>query len=89
MLNKQHESLFQQSGIAVFISLFVPCYSNRLLLFEFNSNLKPGVISFFVQFSSRSIELILKQLLNYSAEEYPCCIFHPGAVKHQARRFLV
>ena len=31
----------------------------------------------FVQFSSHSIELILKQFLNYSAEENPCCIFFP------------
>ena len=29
----------------------------------------------FDQFSSRSIELILKQFLNYQAEENPCCIF--------------
>ena len=29
----------------------------------------------FEQFSSRSIELILKQFLNYQAEENPCCIF--------------
>ena len=33
----------------------------------------------FVQFSSHSIELILKQVLNSSAEENPCCIFFPGA----------
>ena len=32
----------------------------------------------FVQFSSRSIELILKQFLNYQAEENPCCIFFLG-----------
>ena len=39
ILNKQHESLFQQLAIAVFISLFIFCYSHRLklLLFEFNS----------------------------------------------------
>ena len=39
ILNKQHESLFQQSVIVVFISLFIFCYSHRLklLLFEFNS----------------------------------------------------
>ena len=36
-LNKQHESLFQLSVIAIFISLFITCYSHRLLLFEFNS----------------------------------------------------
>ena len=35
--NQQHEALFQQSVIAVFISLFITCYSYRLLLFEFNS----------------------------------------------------
>ena len=29
----------------------------------------------FVRFSSHSIQLILKQFLNYSAEENPCCIF--------------
>ena len=29
----------------------------------------------FEQFSSRSIELILKQFLNYQAEENPYCIF--------------
>ena len=33
------------------------------------------VISSSLQFSSRSIELILKNFLNYSAEENPCCIF--------------
>ena len=37
------------------------------------------VVSSIVQFSSRSIELILKQFLNYSAAENPCCIFRPGA----------
>ena len=77
--NKEHESLFQLSVIAVSISLFLTCYSHRLLLFEFNSKL---ISSFykafeFVQFSSRSIELILKQFLNYQAEEHPCCIFFP------------
>ena len=29
----------------------------------------------FLHFSSRSIELILKQFLNYQAEENPCCFF--------------
>ena len=33
----------------------------------------------FVHFSSRPIELILKQFLNYQAEENPCCFFFPGA----------
>ena len=41
--------------------------------------LKLIVISYFykafVRFSSLSIQLILKQFLNYSAEENPCCIF--------------
>ena len=37
ILNKQHESLFQLSVIGIFISLFITCYSHRLLLFEFNS----------------------------------------------------
>ena len=32
-----------------------------------------------MQFSSHSIELILKQFLNQSAEENPCCTFFPGA----------
>ena len=32
----------------------------------------------FVQLSSRSIELILEQFLNYQAEENPCCIFFLG-----------
>ena len=32
----------------------------------------------FVRFSSHSIQLILKQFLNYSAEENPCCIFFLG-----------
>ena len=81
ILNKQHESHFQQSGFAVFISLFVPCYSNRLFFIriQFKTLKLVCVISSFVQFSSRSIELILKQFLNYSAEENPCRIFHPWA----------
>ena len=33
-----------------------------------------------LQFSSRLIEVILKQFLNYSAEENPWCIFFPGAL---------
>ena len=37
------------------------------------------VISSFVQFLSRSIKLIVKQFLSYSAEESPCWIFFPGA----------
>ena len=32
----------------------------------------------FAQFLCHSIELILKQFLNYSAEENPCCIFFLG-----------
>ena len=81
ILNKQHESLFQLSVIGIFISLFITCYSHRLLLFEiqFKTLKLVCVISSFEQFSSRSIELILKQFLNYSATENPCCIFRLGA----------
>ena len=63
---KQHESLFQQSVIAVFISLFkylLPI-STSVIQIQFKTLRLACVVSSFhkafVQFLSRSIELILK-----------------------------
>ena len=65
------------------ISLFITCYviltSPSYIRIHFKTLKLVFVISCFykafVQFSSHSIELILKQFLKYSAEENPCCIF--------------
>ena len=82
---KQHESLFQKSVITVFISLFINWLLTSPYFIRIQSKTLKLVFAIshiykaFVQFSSHSIELILKQFLNYSAEENPCLIFFPGA----------
>ena len=82
---KQHESLFQQSVITVFISLFINLLLTSPSFIRIQSKTLKLVFAIsyiykaFVQFSSHAIELILKQFLNYSAEENPCLIFFPGA----------
>ena len=81
---KQRESLSQQSIIAFFISLFINLLLTSPSFIRIQS--KPLKLVFaiscfykaFVQFSSHSIEPILKQFLNYSAEENPCLFFFPG-----------
>ena len=89
---KQHESLFQQSVITVFISLFINLLltSPSFIRIQSKTLKLVFVISYiykaFVQFSSHSIELILKQFLNYSAEENPC--FFSWRFQYQACRFF-
>ena len=65
--------------------MFITCYSHRLLFrIQFKTLKLVFVISYFykvfVQFSSHSIELILKQVLNYSADRRKSRLyFFPGA----------
>ena len=43
----------------------------------------------FVPFSSHSIQITLKQFLNYATEENPCCIFFPGALNIKLVNFSI
>ena len=76
ILNKQHESLHRRFDFFVYnLLLTLPSF----IRIQFKILKLVFVISYvykaFVQFSSHSIKLILKQFWNYSAEENPCCIF--------------
>ena len=80
ILNKQHESLYRRFDFFVYnLLLTLPSF----IRIQFKILKLVFVLSYFykafVQFSSHSIKLILKQFWNYSAEENPCCIFFPSA----------
>ena len=80
ILNKQHESLYRRFDFFVYNLLLT---SPSFIRIQFKILKLVFVISYvykaFVQFSSHSIKLILKQFWNYSAEEKPCCIVFPSA----------